>query len=206
MARPPSTLATQKLTREQREALFPKLAAAMIERLARFGKRRTAKAGELLVEAGDTSNFIFVVLSGGIEILDLAPGGETLVTVHEEREFTGEAAMLAGHKALFRSRARVDSELIEIDRAALRRIVETDAELGELFLRVFLQRRATIVARNLGGVVLVGSNHSADTLRLREFLTRSGHPFTYLDVDQDTGVQTLLDQFHVGVDEIPVLL
>ncbi len=206
MARPPSTLPAETFTRAQREALFPRLTDAQLGQIARFGKRRAAKAGELLVEVGDVSNSIFVLLSGAIEILNVGRGGESLVKVMEPREFSGEVALLAGHRTFFRSRARDDSELIEIDRAGARKLVESDAELGELLLRTFLQRRAQIVARNLGDVVLVGSNHSADTLRLREFLTRSGHPFSYLDVDHDPEVQALLDRFGVAVGDIPVLL
>jgi thioredoxin reductase (NADPH) len=206
MARPPSIPFVSTLTPAQREALFPKLDAAAIERLAAVGKRRTARRDELLAEVGDTSIGMFVVLSGRIEILSPGRGGEALVTVHTAGEFTGETSMLSGQRSLMRARAGTDSELLELDRAALRRVVDSDVELGELFLRVFLQRRAQIVARNLGDVVLVGSNHSADTLRLREFITRSGHPFSYLDVDGDPDVQALLDQFHVGVADIPVLL
>src|SRR5436190_22986437 len=35
------------------------------------------------------------------------------------------------------------------------------------------------------------------TLRVREFLTRNGHPHTMLDLDRDPGVQELLDRFHI---------
>jgi len=35
--------------------------------------------------------------------------------------------------------------------------------------------------------LLIGSNHSADTLRLRGFLARNGHPHTYVDVEIRTG-------------------
>ena len=57
-----------------------------------------------------------------------------------------------------------------------------------------------------GDVVLIGSPHCSGTLRIKEFLTRNGHPYTYLDLDKDTGVQEMLDKFKVGVDEIPVLI
>jgi len=206
MSRPPSIPIAASLTHAQRVALFPKLDAAAIERLAVLGKRRAVRAGELLSDVGDTSVGIFVVLAGHIEILNPAWGGEALVVSLGPGQFTGETPMLSGARSLMRVRASGDGELLELDRAALRRVVDSDVELGELFLRTFLQRRAQIVARSLGDVVLVGSNHSADTLRLREFITRSGHPFSYLDVDGDPSVQALLDQFHVGVADIPVLL
>ena len=46
-------------------------------------------------------------------------------------------------------------------------------------------------------MVVVGSNNNAGTLRVREFLSRNGHPYSYIDLDHDAGVQELLDQFHV---------
>jgi len=55
-------------------------------------------------------------------------------------------------------------------------------------------------------VILMGSRHSADTLRLREFLTRNGYPYTYVDLDTDKTSQELLDRFEVKLEEIPVLI
>jgi thioredoxin reductase (NADPH) len=45
-----------------------------------------------------------------------------------------------------------------------------------------------------------------DTLRLREFLTRNGQPHSYLGVETDPDVQTVLDQFGVALADIPVLI
>jgi thioredoxin reductase (NADPH) len=56
----------------------------------------------------------------------------------------------------------------------------------------------------IGDAVLIGSNHSSDTLRLRSFLSRNGHPYTYIDVERDKDFQFVLDQFEVGVEDIPV--
>ena len=88
----------------------------------------------------------------------------------------------------------------------LRRIFQTDAALGEILLRAFLLRRTYLIAHSAGDALLIGSSHSADTLRLRGFLTRNGHPHTYVDVERDPGFQTILDQFQIGVADIPVLI
>jgi thioredoxin reductase (NADPH) len=55
-------------------------------------------------------------------------------------------------------------------------------------------------------VVLIGSVHSRGTLRIREFLTRNGHPYTYIDLERDSDVQEMLDRFHVTVRDVPVLI
>ncbi|HZN37928.1 MAG TPA: FAD-dependent oxidoreductase [Planctomycetota bacterium] len=188
------------------EAMFPRLGAAAIERLLRFGRRRSARPGEILFEVGEPARSLFVLLEGRIEVVSPRPEGELIIRSLEPGEFTGEVATLLGRPALARARAASDCEVIELDHAQLRRILDTDAEVGEVFMRAFAQRRAALVARGLGDAVLIGSKHSADSLRLREFITRTGHPFTYLDVDRDRGVQELLDHFHVGTAEIPVLL
>jgi thioredoxin reductase (NADPH) len=41
---------------------------------------------------------------------------------------------------------------------------------------------------------------------VKEFLTRNGHPFHYIDLDRDADAQELLDQFHVSAADVPVLI
>ena len=95
--------------------------------------------------------------------------------------------------------------LLEIARANLRRILQTDAASAR-FLRAFLLRRVYLIAHSVGDAVLIGSSHSGDTLRLRAFLARNGHPHTYVDVERDPDVQSILDQFKMRVADIPVLI
>jgi len=73
-------------------------------------------------------------------------------------------------------------------------------------MRAFILRRLQLIARDLGDVVVIGSAHSAGTLRVKEFLTRNGHPFHYVDLDRDREAQELLDRFHVEIADIPVLI
>ena len=58
----------------------------------------------------------------------------------------------------------------------------------------------------MGDVVLIGSTHSAGTLRIKEFLMRNGHPYSYIDLERDPDVQNLLDSFHLAASEIPVVI
>jgi thioredoxin reductase (NADPH) len=73
-------------------------------------------------------------------------------------------------------------------------------------MRAFILRRVELVAHGLGDVILVGSTHSAATLRIKEFLTRNGHPYAYIDLDRDADVQDLLDRFHVAAADVPVVI
>ncbi len=78
--------------------------------------------------------------------------------------------------------------------------------LGEVLLRAFVLRRLMLINRQLGNVALIGSRHSADTLRLQEFLGRNGHPYTYVDLDLDDTSRDLLDRFSISVSEIPIVI
>jgi len=188
------------------DQMFPKLNGAQLARIEAFGKRRRVEAGEILFDFGKVSPGVYVLISGQIDIVGQAEGAETIVTVHEPGEFTGELNVLTGRPSLVRGRAAAAGEVLQIDRAELYRIVQTDPELSEIFLRAYILRRTYLIANSPGDVVLVGSSHSADTLRLKSFLTRNGHPYTYVDVERDPDIQVLLDHFQVKVSEIPVLI
>ena len=97
-------------------------------------------------------------------------------------------------------------EIIQLDREQLLGLVQADSELSEIFMRAFILRRVELIARGIGDVVLVGSSHSAGTLRLREFLTRNGHPYASVDVERDPDIQELLDRFQVDVEDVPIVI
>jgi len=191
---------------EPTDPMFPLLDDAQIARLAPFGERRQAPAGAVLFEQGDVHRGIFIVLGGSIELIGISAGGEAALRTLGRGAFTGEVNHLSGRRTLVKCRAREASSLIEVGRANLQHLMQTDAALGEMFLSAFLLRRAYLITHSVGDAVLVGSSHSGDTLRLREFLTRNGHPHTYLDVERDPDVQALLDQFQIRATEIPVLI
>jgi thioredoxin reductase (NADPH) len=186
--------------------IFPTLTPAQIARIAAHGGRHPIRTGEVLFEAGSEVMPFFLVIEGQIEILRPSDTGETLVAVHGPGQFSGEIQMLSGRRALNRGRAGASGEVIELDREQLLALVQTDSELSEIIMRAFILRRVELIAHGFGDVVLIGSNHCAGTLRVKEFLTRNGHPYAYVDLDHDADVQNLLDRFHVSVADIPVLI
>lgn len=188
------------------DRLFPTLTPAQVARIALHGKTRTVAAGEVLVEQGAAQVPFFVIISGHIEIVRPAGETETPIVVHGPGEFTGETNMLSGRRSLVRARATEPGEVVELSRERMLSLVQIDAELSEIVMRAFILRRVALIAQGIGDVVLVGSAHSAGTLRIKEFLTRNGHPYAYLDLDRDPDVQDLLDRFKVGVADVPVLI
>jgi thioredoxin reductase (NADPH) len=194
------------LTRAHVEQIFPKLTPAQIRRIAARGQMRAMERGEVLYEQGDSAASFFVVVSGELEVVRPSGAVETLVTVHGSGQFTGEVGTLSGRRTLFRVRATKPGKVIELDRQHMLALMQSDAELGEILTRAFILRRVELVAAGVGDVVLIGSTHSADTLRIKEFLMRNGHPYSYIDLERDPDVQNLLDSFHLAASEIPVVI
>ena len=194
------------LTKSQREKIFPKLTPVQINRITLHGRIRSVQSGKVLIEQGDRTVPFFVVISGEVEILRPLGARETLVTVHGPGEFTGEVNMLSGRRSLVRARVTKPGKVIELDHQQMLGLIQTDAELSDILMRAFILRRVELIAAGVGDIVLVGSTYSADTLRIREFLMRNGHPYSYIDLERDPDVQNLLKSFQVSASEIPVLI
>ena len=188
------------------DEMFPVLTPEQQGRVLAHGRLRKAESGETIVEPSTPGIKFFVVVSGRLELQRVSDDREELIALCGPGMFTGELSLLSGRRALVRIRAGEVSELIEIEREALRDLVQTDSELSDIFLRAFILRRLELIARGIGDVVLIGSNHSLDTFRIKEFLTRNYQPYSYIDLERDAEVQALLDRFHVAIDELPVLI
>src|SRR4029077_19265505 len=187
------------------DRLFPTLTSAQIARIAARGDARKVQRGEVLVEVGENPRFL-VVIAGNIEIVRPARETEEVVAVCGPGQFTGEVNMLSGRRGFLRIRASTSGEVIAVERERLLALVQADSELSDILMRAFILRRVELIARGIGDAVLVGSSHSSGTLRIKEFLTRNGHPYSYLDLDRDADVQDLLDHFHITVADIPVMI
>jgi len=191
---------------ERAAQMFPKLTAAQIDRISSIGRRRTVRAGEVLFDVGEQNTRFFVVLSGTIAVVRPIGDVEEPVAEHGPGQFTGEINMLSARRSIVRTRAVGELQVIEVDRDDLRTLVKRDAELSEILMRAFILRRVALASQATNDMILLGSRHSGNTQRIREFLSRNGQPFTYQDVEADPSVQVMLDQFHVGVNEVPVIV
>src|SRR5258707_1576246 len=186
--------------------MFPVLTSAQQARVLAHGQRRTVEQHEIVVELNEHVTKVFDVVSGQLHALQVANNQEHAVAICNPGMFTGELNVLSGRRGLVRIRAAEKSELIEIEREALQAMVETDSELSDIFLRAFILRRLELIAREVGDIVLIGSSHSLDTFRMKDFLTRNYQPYSYIDLERDAEVQEMLDRFSLSIDDLPVLI
>jgi len=194
------------LTSSRIEKIFPKLTPDQISRVAAQGQIREIQPGQVLIEQGDRAVPFFVVITGEVEIVRPFGASETIITSHGSGEFTGEVNMISGRRSLVRARATKPGKVIELDHRQMLNLVQTDAELSDILMRAFILRRVELIASGVGDIILIGSINSAGTLRIKEFLMRNGHPYSYVDLERDPDVQNMLDNFQISASEIPVLI
>ncbi|HKE95503.1 MAG TPA: cyclic nucleotide-binding domain-containing protein, partial [Povalibacter sp.] len=118
----------------RRPQMFPQLTAAQIARLAAHGHEVDVSAGEVLVEPGRRSSRFMVVLSGSLDV-SLSGTPERQITVLTPGEFAGELSTLRGLNAFVHIRVIEAGRVLVLDEEQLRNVVQTDAELSEIFMR-----------------------------------------------------------------------
>ena len=133
------------LTASRSEQIFPTLTSAQIARVAKHGRTRTVRSGEVLVEQGDRAIPFFVVISGELEAVRPTGTIETLLLIVRAGQFTGEINILSGRSAMARIRARQDGEIVQLARESFLTLVQTDAELSEILMRAFILRRVELL-------------------------------------------------------------
>ena len=188
------------------DEMFPALAAEQQARLLTHGRIRKVASGEIVVELNQQPTTVFVVVDGKLEAVRVTDNREEVFAICGPGMFTGELNLLSGRRALARIRAAEPSELIAIERESLLNVVQTDSELSDIFLRAYILRRLQLIARGIGDLVLIGSSHSLDTFRIKDFLTRNYQPYSYVDLEREPDVQNLLDHFQVAIGDLPALI
>ena len=201
---------------ESSGAVNPVLTDVQLQRVARHGHCRPVREGEVLMHSGDQTTRIFVVITGQLTVTrtkdqlgaassDSADDKEVII-VFGPGQFNGEVTILSGRRGFVEIVATKAGQVIELEREQLLDLVQTDSELSEIMMRAFILRRVELISHRFGDVVLVGSSHTSETLRIKEFLTRNSHPFTSIDLDAHPDVQDVLDRFHVTIADTPVVI
>src|SRR5580700_7254303 len=150
----PETPPLTPLNAEARlDHLFPTVTSEQLARISEHGRRRELRSGEVVYEAGAEEVPFVVVIAGQLQTVRPSEAGDTVITALGPGQFTGEANMLSGHRPLVRVLASEASQVVELTRAQVLDVVQTDVELSEILMRAFILRRAELVARGFGDVV-----------------------------------------------------
>ncbi|HEY1204560.1 MAG: FAD-dependent oxidoreductase [Bryobacteraceae bacterium] len=188
---------------------FPILDETQIKELARCtdAAPRLFQDGQTLFAVGERNMNFFIVKSGEIEIVDRSGDELKTVTVHRQGEFTGDISHLTGLPAVVGGVARGECEVLEISGDALRRALNQCPAISDIILQAFIARRQLLrESPNFTGLRVIGSRYSADTFRVRDFLSKNRILFTWVDVESDPDVDGLLKRFGVTESDTPVVV
>lgn len=182
----------------------PTLSSEQIDRIKSVAQVRHVQNGDILYEPSQPAVPLFIVLEGVVAITRTGEDDKVLA-VRESGQFTGEMSVISGNRSLLTARVTADGTLLELTREKVLTLMTKDSELGEILMSAFVARRLLMIQLGEGNVILFGTKTSSRTLALREFLTRNGHPFTYVDIDADNSFAQLTEKLAVRSSEIPVV-
>jgi thioredoxin reductase (NADPH) len=195
---------------------YPRLSQAQTELLSRTGTRRAVSLGEVLIQEGDFDTDFFVILQGTVLVVeglhaagnrrpaDLGPGTRIL-EVHGPGRFLGELGLVERQPAFVSTVSAEAGAVLQISGDDLRRVVLTDAAVGETILRAYLQRRILLISAGTG-IRIVGSRFSRDTVRLLDFAAANRLPHRLVDLEDDEQAQAILDRAGILESDLPAVV
>lgn len=187
---------------------FPDWTPAELDRVAAFGRRRDAGPGEVLITVGQRPVPLFVLREGVAEVRTFppqAPGG-VVVARHHPGSVIGEMAVLTAQASPIEVRAESRAVFDVLSEPDVRRLVATQADLGDKLLRALAARREVL----RDGLVASATQVVGDRRRVRDqsvlsFLRRQRLPFSWADVSSAQG-QAALRTYALSVDDLPALV
>jgi thioredoxin reductase (NADPH) len=201
-----SALAPEFAETRDHQGAFPRLGDEALAAIEERATRRRVAVGEVLFADGDATYDFFVVLSGKVAIVQNAGcADERIIGIHSEGRFLGELNLLTGEAVYLTARVVEAGEVLQLPRASLPELIETEQSLADLVMTAYLARRALLIGLGAGPRV-IGSRFSRDTQQLRVFLARNRFPHGFLDLEEDAGAEALVRQWGLEPQELPLVI
>jgi thioredoxin reductase (NADPH) len=173
-------------TADVADLAFPKLDEAELRMLGRMATTQTYDDGETIFRAGEAAIDLFVVKSGGIDILN--PTNENrLIVTHQPGEFAGDIDLLTRRPVIVTARAHGPTQLLRVPSGRLHEVLNAIPRLGEKLITAFQVRREQLQRGGVLGMRVIGPGSCRDTTVVREFLHKNFVPFTWFDTEHDAG-------------------
>jgi thioredoxin reductase (NADPH) len=185
---------------------FPILDQAQLAKLRPFGVEIDVPAGEVLFREGQQNVDCVVVLTG--ELLAVAhygSGGDPVSTPFKRGQFVGVMNILSGEGAYMTVSVVEPGRILRIPIDRLRKVIDTDVTLSEIFLRAFLLRHSLLMRLGTGPKV-IGSHYSESTRQILDLLARNRITVTFMDLESNATAEGLMRGFGFTAADTPVVL
>ena len=190
----------------RREQMFPTLSERQVERARLFGKETQWKAGDVIYSMGQISPGLIVMLGGHVRVVRRdALGRVHRIFDYYAGQFLGEIAQVFGHPCLGDAVVVEDTSAIVVQSEDLRRLLVMEAEIGEKVMRALILRRAGLIERG-SGPVLIGDSQDARLISLQDLLRRNSYPYSLVDAREDPETIALLQRISATEADFPIVI
>jgi CRP-like cAMP-binding protein len=187
----------------------PRLDDRQLAVLRRAGRRRTTRAGEVLVQGGASEWDFVVVLAGTVAVVEDPEVGDgeqpRVVSVSGPGRFLGGLNMLAGQRAVRSVVVAEPGAVVTLTVQRLQGVMATDRELADVIMRAFLLRRAMLIGQ-ASGLRVVGNPRWPASAALEEVLTERGIAHEWLDPAEDEAARAMLAEIDALDETRPVVI
>jgi thioredoxin reductase (NADPH) len=171
---------------------FPRLDESDLAALRPLASTCDFEDGQSIFRAGDADLDLFVVESGGIDILNPSNHNEHVVT-HGPGQFAGDIDLLTRRPVIVNAVARGRTSLLRVPGPRLREILNKVPHLSEKMLIAIQERRRLLGLGGVFGLKVVGPGKCRDTMRVREFLFKNFVPFNWYDTTSEQGQELMAE-------------
>lgn len=154
------------------------LAASHVAALRAAGNTRHYPAGVFVALPGQPADRFIYVEDGEIEVVNPFTNERRLPFTLGPTQFMGEISFLNGGNWSMPMRAVTDTEVIEVPRPEMLRLMSEIPEMSDIVITVLAARRRRQLDSGDGALVLIGEDDNRAVRRIAEFASRNRLPYT----------------------------
>ena len=189
------------------DRVFPVLSVSELSDIAAFGSEERTSVGQLLFEAGDASDELFVVLEGAAEAMRANDPDAPVIATYGPGCFVGELNLVTGQRRQLSCRVTAAGRVLVIAQADFRRLMSVRPALAETIFKALLGRRERLRSGDGAHAIrIIGSRYSPEAMSLRAFAEHAHLAYTWIDIEDVDDVEELLRSFGVGVEDLPAVI
>jgi thioredoxin reductase (NADPH) len=176
-------------------------------RIAEYGGVEHAAVGQTLYASGDTYYDFFLLRSASVILVRDATSiePERLIFSGGPGDFLGELNLLTGQSVYLTARVVTAGEVIRIGLPTLRRVLAEQADITDVLIEAFQERREIIRYAAGSALELVGRPETVQTQELRKYVTQMLLPHSWHDANSASG-HSLLRSAELGAADLPAAI
>lgn len=178
----------ETIGRDLQEMQRTPLMSSHVEALREAGSIREYPAGVFLAKPGEPADRFIYVIDGEIEVVNPLTEERHLPSTLGPTQFMGEIAFLDGGNWTMLLRTSRPTQVIEVERAEMLRLMAHIPEMSDIIITVFAARRRRQLDTRDSVLILIGADEDRLIGRIEDFASRNRIPFASLPAGSDEAI------------------